>query len=145
MNLPITGDPFPNGKCPPNCKCEEKYWHDCCESLESVVEEYENKVRGQKILPLPCRPTKEQLSRIASRTYWLEFGEAMCSSVDELSFDIGFPECMASFHDNIESILAHLDELELEELSAQYDLPIDQDDSEDEDAIDMTGYMWVGK
>ena len=141
MSTPITGDPYPNGKCPPDCKCMDNYWDYCCESLEHLIEDYIEKVRVEKVSALAKRPSKALLSSTASHTYWCMFGDVMSSNVDSLNLHLPFPVCMSSFHDNVDAILSHLDEVELEELAVHYRLPIDEDDDDyavDEDAIDMS-------
>jgi hypothetical protein len=105
-------DSFPNGKCPRNCICEEKYWDVVCESIEDIVENYERSVSDGDNPP-PIQPTRERLVEIATRAYWIERGEDMPirNACTDLLLDWPLPRCMHSMLRNIDQILSDWKEL----------------------------------
>jgi hypothetical protein len=109
-------DPHPNGKClRSKCACVRKCWDDCCESIEHVVEEHEERLHGFSIwLPPPVRPSKQRLVDAVACTCWTAKVEDMDCTEDDLDLQLPLPERMAGFCSNLDAIFADFDDHEQE-------------------------------
>jgi hypothetical protein len=100
---------FPNGRCPPNCNCDDLYWYDVIDSIEGYVEDYEFVIRewlpGQ---PIPnSRPKKDTLIAAATRTYWQSKQDSIGGLRPDgpsLILDWPLPPCFHRMYKNIDSI-----------------------------------------
>ena len=129
-------DTYPNGKCPTKCNCVDQYWSYCVEGIEPIVDQFEAKLQSDDLLTI-TPPSKDRLLKAARSAYWEMVGEAN-GNLQYLDLGLGLPPCMSAFDAVIDSHLTHFDEMKLERLTAQFQLPVDEDDNEDdnEDPVD---------
>jgi hypothetical protein len=108
---------FPNGVCPRNCQCMGDAWYAMCESLESPMEVYHEKldkwVAGGISLS-PAVPSKTTMMGIAADAYWRHLEEAIPKDNQERIYNIclPLPPCIHNnMSENIDLILQDLEEM----------------------------------